>query len=339
MASHIWKLLTLKESLWVKWIHEYKLKGRNFWDYPMRGNMSWGWRKILRLRPVIRRFIWSKLGNGHATSLWFDKWSTLEPLANFVSPRDVARAGLSLKSKVSDVLVYGNWSWPNDLVTKYPILPNYNTPINNELDRLVWSDRFGNIQKFYVSQVWSDIRSRNTKVDWYSMVWFPSCILRHAINIWLINRRKLKTQDLIPYWDVSSSLGSVCSLCELTPDSHVHLFFECPFASDVWNRMRGLAGLNASNSNIYDIIHDIMPFVKRRTSESVVAKLVVAATAYYIWQERNWRLFQKGKRKVDQIVDCIKTVVRLKLLSCKLKKSKSGERLARLWDLPDAIFI
>ncbi|GJS88879.1 reverse transcriptase domain, reverse transcriptase zinc-binding domain protein [Tanacetum coccineum] len=157
--------------------------------------------------------------------------------------------------------------------------------------------------------------------------------------MWLIIRRKLKTQDLIPYWDVSSSLGSVCSLCELTPDSHVHLFFECPFASDVWNRMRGLAGLNASNSNIYDIIHDIMPFVKRRTSESVVAKLVVAATAYYIWQERNWRLFQKGKRKVDQIVDCIKTVVRLKLLSCKLKKSKSGERLARLWDLPDAIFI
>ncbi|GKC85742.1 hypothetical protein Tco_1141459 [Tanacetum coccineum] len=152
MASHIWKLLTLKESLWVKWIHEYKLKGRNFWDYPMRGNMSWGWRKILRLRPVIRRFIWSKLGNGHATSLWFDKWSTLEPLANFVSSRDMARAGLSLKSKVSDVLVYGNWSWPNDLVTKYPILPNYNTPINNELDRLVWSDRFGNIQKFSVSQ-------------------------------------------------------------------------------------------------------------------------------------------------------------------------------------------
>ncbi|GJS60462.1 reverse transcriptase domain, reverse transcriptase zinc-binding domain protein [Tanacetum coccineum] len=265
MASHIWKLLTLKESL-----------------------------KILRLRPVIRRFIWSKLGNGHATSLWFDKWSTLEPLANFVSPRDVARAGLSLKSKVSDVLVY------------------------------VW---------------FMDIRSRNTKVDWYSMVWFPSCIPRHAINMWLIIRRKLKTQDLIPYWDVSSSLGSVCSLCELTPDSHVHLFFECPFASDVWNRMRGLAGLNASNSNIYDIIHDIMPFVKRRTSESVVAKLVVAATAYYIWQERNWRLFQKGKRKVDQIVDCIKTVVRLKLLSCKLKKSKSGKRLARLWDLPDAIFI
>nr|GFB00894.1 RNA-directed DNA polymerase, eukaryota, reverse transcriptase zinc-binding domain protein [Tanacetum cinerariifolium] len=55
--------------------------------------------------------------------------------------------------------------------------------------------------------VWDDIRFRDSKVNWYSMVWFPSCIPRHAINLWLIVRRKLKTQDLIPVWDVSSSLG------------------------------------------------------------------------------------------------------------------------------------
>ncbi|GJR35154.1 RNA-directed DNA polymerase, eukaryota, reverse transcriptase zinc-binding domain protein [Tanacetum coccineum] len=41
------KLLSLKESLWVKWIHEYKLKGRSFWDIPLRGDEA-------------------------ATSLWFD---------------------------------------------------------------------------------------------------------------------------------------------------------------------------------------------------------------------------------------------------------------------------
>ncbi|GKE73472.1 hypothetical protein Tco_1535513, partial [Tanacetum coccineum] len=51
-VSHVWKLLSLKESLWVKWIHAYKLKGRSFWDYPLRGNMSWGWRKVLQLRPL-----------------------------------------------------------------------------------------------------------------------------------------------------------------------------------------------------------------------------------------------------------------------------------------------
>ncbi|GJS43380.1 putative reverse transcriptase domain, reverse transcriptase zinc-binding domain protein [Tanacetum coccineum] len=33
ISTHIWSIITGKESLWVKWIHSYKLKGRCFWDY------------------------------------------------------------------------------------------------------------------------------------------------------------------------------------------------------------------------------------------------------------------------------------------------------------------
>nr|GEW08797.1 hypothetical protein [Tanacetum cinerariifolium] len=164
----------------------------------------------------------------------------------------------------------------------------YNVPTNEyDVDRLVWRDIHGNDKKFSVSQVWDDIRFRDSKVNWYSMVPFPSYIPRHAINLWLIVRRKLKTQDLILVWDVSSSLGVVCLLCESNPDSHDHLFFECSIASGIWNRVKGLAGLNASNPNIYDIIQDLLPIVKYRTTVSMIAKLVVAASAYYVWQERN----------------------------------------------------
>ncbi|GKA88788.1 hypothetical protein Tco_0810552 [Tanacetum coccineum] len=309
MTSHVWKLLTLKESLWVKWIHEYKLKGRNFWDIPLRGNMSWGWRKILKLRPIVRNFIWKKIGNGMNTSLWYDKWNEFDPLANRISPRDIHRAGLNLQSKVSDVIFQGTWIWPPNLLVKYPFLIDYNIPIRDDvLDCLEWRNHHGIPKKFTVSQVWIDIRYRDSKVSWYNMVWFPYCIPGHAFNLWLIVRKKLTTQDLIPVWDRLASLGTVCSLCESIPDSHEHLFFECSFAHG-------------------------------RTMKSVVAKIVVAATVYFIWLERNWRLFKKGNRTNDQIVDCIKTSVRLKLLSCKLKKSKNGERMARLWELPEAVFI
>nr|GEY60555.1 reverse transcriptase domain, reverse transcriptase zinc-binding domain protein [Tanacetum cinerariifolium] len=252
----------------------------------------------------------------------------------------MARDGLTPNSKVQDIIINGLWLWPHDLIAKFPVLNSYNVPTNEyDVDRLVWRDIHGNDKKFSVSQVWDDIQFHDSKVNWYSMVWFPSCIPRHAINLWLIVRRKLKTQDLIPAWDVSSSLGVVCSLCESNPDSHDHLFFECPIASEIWNRVKGLAGLNASNPNIYDIIQDLLPIVKYHTTVSVIAKLVVAASAYYVWQERNWRLFKKGKRNSDQIVECIVSFVRLKLLSCKLKKSKSGERMARLWNLPEVVFI
>ncbi|GKD11294.1 hypothetical protein Tco_1190979, partial [Tanacetum coccineum] len=40
ITSHIWSLLTCKESLWVRWIHTYKLKGISFWEILLRGKMS-----------------------------------------------------------------------------------------------------------------------------------------------------------------------------------------------------------------------------------------------------------------------------------------------------------
>ncbi|GKD46609.1 hypothetical protein Tco_1271254, partial [Tanacetum coccineum] len=64
MIAHIWSLLTHKESLWVRWIHAYKIKERSFWDIPICGNMTWSWRKILQLRPILWWFVWYKIGDG-----------------------------------------------------------------------------------------------------------------------------------------------------------------------------------------------------------------------------------------------------------------------------------
>ncbi|GJX01649.1 reverse transcriptase zinc-binding domain-containing protein [Tanacetum coccineum] len=253
MASHIWKLLTLKESLWVKWIHEYKLKGRNFWDFPMRGNMSWGWRKILKLRPIIRKFIWSKIGNGRNTYLWFDTWADFEPLAAQISPRDIVR------------------------------LSFFSIRRDDARDTLVWRNIHGNVKKFLVSQVWDDIRHRESKVNWYSMVWFPSCIPRHAINLWLIIRRKLKTQDLVPMWDVSDSLGmgQICA----GPVAHY------------------------TTRNVYVIIQALMPsYEEGTTNRRCVESLLLLAATYYVWKERFGEInSKKVKRSPDQIVECIKS--------------------------------
>ncbi|GKF45921.1 hypothetical protein Tco_0135723, partial [Tanacetum coccineum] len=117
-----------------------------------------------------------------------------------------------------------------------------------------------------------------------------------------------------------------------------HLFFMCPFSNDVWDHMKKLAGLDRVVHHVYVIIHHIGPKAKRRSSHIVIAKLVVAASAYFIWQERNWRLFKKTKRTVNQVIECIKSAVRLKMLSCSFKRSSKGVRYARMWDLPDTIF-
>ncbi|GJX97614.1 ribonuclease H-like domain-containing protein, partial [Tanacetum coccineum] len=132
----------------------------------------------------------------------------------------------------------------------------------------------------------------------------------------LIVKKKLKTQDMLRNWD--ANLGNVCSLCETQPDSLEHLFFECPFSQVVWSHMKVYAGLDASAHDLYLIISNFLSLAKRKASRSVIAKLVVSASAYFLWQERNGRLFKKHKRSSTQIIECITTAVRLNLLSVKI---------------------
>nr|GEU29920.1 hypothetical protein [Tanacetum cinerariifolium] len=82
------------------------------------------------------------------------------------------------------------------------------------------------------------------------------------------------------------------------------------------------------------IITHLMPIAKRKSSKSCIGKLVVAAAAYFVWHERNSRLFNKVKRSVTEVVDCILSTVRLKLLSYRFKKSRDAIQFARLWEIP-----
>ncbi|GJR45831.1 reverse transcriptase domain, reverse transcriptase zinc-binding domain protein [Tanacetum coccineum] len=212
----------------------------------------------------------------------------------------------------------------------------------NVLDRrdlLEWRNELGLVKPFSVSMVWSCIRPRGDKVSWFDVVWFSYCIPRHAVNLWLIMKQRLKTQDKLSSWDVSGSLMTSCPLCDLQPDSLEHLFFECTFSMQIWSHMSRYAGMNSVGPVFTQIVSAIMPFAKRKSSRSVIAKLVLAACAYFVWQERNERLFKNSTRSVKQVIDCIMTSVRLKLLTCQFRRTKDGEFFAALWSLPDAIFI
>ncbi|GKC06817.1 hypothetical protein Tco_0998427 [Tanacetum coccineum] len=336
MVSHVWKLLSFKESLWVKWIHVYKLKNRSFLDIPYRGNMTWGWRKILQLCPLIREFIWYCIGDGSQASTWFNRWCTASTIYNIASSRDIFRAGFDLNSKVRDCIHEGMWNWPNEWLVKYPLLSSIQVPAISvdKRDYLEWRDNDGNGKPFSVHLVWNSIRLRDNVVSWFDFVWFQNCIPRHTFNMWLIIKKRLKTQDLLNRWNVAAGLATVCPLCETQPDSHDHLFFYCHFSQQVWSHLKQFVGLTGSGSSLASIMSILLPIAKRKSSKSIIGKLVVAAAAYFIWQEQNRRLFKHTKRSAKEVTDCIMSSVRMKLLSCHLKKSKDGVEFVRLWELP-----
>ncbi|GJT09629.1 hypothetical protein Tco_0856671 [Tanacetum coccineum] len=73
-------------------------------------------------------------------------------------------------------------------------------------------------------------------------------------------------------------------------------------SSKVWNQVKLYAGLSTSSPIFSQIMSIVVPFAARKSSRSIIAKLVIAASAYFIWQEQNWRLFKNKKRTTKQVV-------------------------------------
>ncbi|KAK1421762.1 hypothetical protein QVD17_24370 [Tagetes erecta] len=332
ISYHLWSIITHRKSLWVDWIYDYKLKGRSIWDVTPKAKMTWSWRKILQIRELIRPHIRHKIGNGRDTFAWSDNWCTQSPLNRFITPRDIYNAGFSLHAKVADLVSNMNWKWPDAWYDLFPVLIHVHVPviITNRNDGTIWHDMHGDERTFSTMMVWDTIRQRKQLINWYNVVWFTHSIPRHAFHAWLVCQNKLNTQDRMKKWNMNMSC---CPLCMRNMDSHEHLFFECDFANQVWKTIRVFTDMVQVEGKWEDIVQFLISRGEWKSISSTVDGLVLGAAAYYIWQERNARLFENDKRTPTQISNVILKTVRMRLLSIRVKDSITTRRIMTRWDI------
>ena len=77
----------------------------------------------------------------------------------------------------------------------------------------------------------------------------------------------------------------------------------------------------------------IRPIASKNNTISIVGRLIVAASSYYIWQERNNRLHSSGARNMEQLANVILDTVRLKLASIKFKRNARAAKLKTIWNI------
>ncbi|KAL0294578.1 UNVERIFIED_CONTAM: hypothetical protein Sradi_6880500 [Sesamum radiatum] len=74
MSRHLWRIVMHdRTSIWVNWIFQYRLQDYSVWTIRARSG-TWGWRKLIRLRDVLRPYILYQIGEGSSFSLWHDPW-------------------------------------------------------------------------------------------------------------------------------------------------------------------------------------------------------------------------------------------------------------------------
>ncbi|XP_071695489.1 uncharacterized protein [Rutidosis leptorrhynchoides] len=152
--------------------------------------------------------------------------------------------------------------------------------------------------------------------------------------MWLLVLEKLKTQDKLKPWEVNvSSASNVCVLCKSQQDSHDHLFFECPYSKHVWSKILDIMPLQIVYDKWKDVFQCLYGVANRRVARVVVSKILLSTSVYFIWQERNSRLFNNGGQNPDQLFKAIILTVRLKMRSLKFKESHHVRDLRLKWNI------
>ncbi|GKB84361.1 hypothetical protein Tco_0956633, partial [Tanacetum coccineum] len=70
---------------------------------------------------------------------------------------------------------------------------------------------------------------------------------------------------------------------------------------------------------------------------SIVGRLIVAASSYFVWQERNNRILGKGDRRPEQVTQIMVDIVILKLASIHFKKKACVDRMHNTWKISNIL--
>nr|GEW81642.1 hypothetical protein [Tanacetum cinerariifolium] len=277
IASVAWKDIYVlksqgvnKESIWVRWVNLYWLKGRSVWMNPT-GKISWSWNEVLSLKDNIRKFVRTKVRNGRNCNIWFDSWHDRGPLNRVISQSIIIAVNLSLSARVRDLVSENGWIWPNDWVSEYGEVLDIPVPTFNDdiAERTIWVNKNGKEKNFSVNKVWKGIRRNSLKVIW----------------LWEMLKIMARLEDLSNVWaEIISGIVNK------------------PACNGIW---------------------------------SIIQILVLGAMVYFVWQERNFRLFRKCERSDDKLFLIITETIRLKFTGLTLlKASLDVKKATEVWKFP-----
>ncbi|XP_028064890.1 uncharacterized protein LOC114267988 [Camellia sinensis] len=339
IVKHVWFLFSSGEkSMWCQWVKSYLIKGKCFWKIKTPSDPSWVWRKILSLRSVIYPLIRHRIGNGQNTFLWYDNWHHLGPHWDRYGDRIIYDSSLNGDSKFSQIIIGGSWKWPFpnswDLRELTSQTPNNCLPNSLAVDKAIWFLNSDGV--FTIKSAWELWRNKHDTVPWYNLVWGHSTSPKVSFVVWMAIYGRLNTSDRLQLFGISSS--STCPFCLDYDESRPHLFFDCNFTYRIWHAMQSKCNVQWQKVPWPEIVTIVNRESKGKSMKSIITRLSFLCTVYYVWIERNNRIFNKEFKPVEVIIKSIVLMVRSRMLSISNIPIATGDNwFLSQWNLPKSI--
>jgi len=108
--------------------------------------------------------------------------------------------------------------------------------------------------------------------------------------------------------------NNTCILCGLHVETHEHLFFDCSFTDSVWRSINTRAQLQWPHTSWQDLLQWASTHYRQQNDIThMIARLLLSTTVYFLWHERNNRVFSNQHRTGQTIVEEIYQLIRTHL--------------------------
>ncbi|XP_013704655.2 uncharacterized protein LOC106408418 [Brassica napus] len=255
-----------------RWIKANLLKGKSFLQVKVKTQAgSWMWRKILKLREVAKNFYKKEVGNGRHISYWYDNWSAKGVLIDHLGERGITDMGISRDATVEEVVLstrrrrrHRTLELNNIEAELLVIKEKMRSDVE---DVALWKRKSGFKSTFSTQETWMLTRETKPICNWAKGIWFSQATPKFVFVTWLAMVDRLSSMDRVLRWN--QGVDETCVLCKSVVETMNHLFYECSYASQVWEHLtKGI--LRSSYTNIWSEI----VILKNKNFENLIIKLV-----------------------------------------------------------------
>ncbi|XP_071694611.1 uncharacterized protein [Rutidosis leptorrhynchoides] len=250
-----------------------------------------------------------KVGNGLHTDFWHDPWIGHDSLA-IRFPRSFALDTVKFGSVASHFSDSG-WSWlwrrehrsgAEQLQHAQLLFLLDSVSFSGEPDHWWWDK--SNDGVFYTHSARKIIDSSYHASFSFKTVWCNYVPIKVNIFIWRLKLHRLATLRNLEAKGLTFD-NSCCGLCDVSEESHSHLFVRCDTSYQIWCKVGRWLGISIP---IWDSVDEVWSWIDSFSShrkKKLIIMINVFSTFWNIWSLRNGIIFKDHKQWKSHVFDNI----------------------------------
>ncbi|XP_021857904.1 uncharacterized protein [Spinacia oleracea] len=106
--------------------------------------------------------------------------------------------------------------------------------------------------KFRICKAYQFLKPEASTVRWKTIICNSQASPKSTFIVWLAIQNRLTTKDRLLSWNLN--INGTCVLCHKCPENVAHLFFDCEYSAEIWDKVIQTCGVHRVTQNWTEII-------------------------------------------------------------------------------------